>query len=66
MAEIINLKRVRKRLQRQDEAEAAAANRARFGRTAVQRTLDAAAPTQLRNGLDGAKLTDDPTPPDPD
>jgi hypothetical protein len=37
MADIINLRRRRKRLQREKDAEAAAQNRGRFGRSADER-----------------------------
>ena len=37
MADVINLRRRRKRLQREKDAEAAAQNRSRFGRSAGER-----------------------------
>jgi hypothetical protein len=40
MAEVVNLKRFRKRAQRAQSAQQADANRARFGRTKSDRALD--------------------------
>jgi hypothetical protein len=41
MADVINLKRFKKRAEREASAKLADANRARFGRTKSQRALDA-------------------------
>ena len=41
MGEILNLKRFRKRSEREQAAKAAETNRARFGRTKSERTADA-------------------------
>ena len=40
MADVINLKRFKKRSEREQSAKQADANRARFGRTKAERTLD--------------------------
>jgi uncharacterized protein DUF4169 len=40
MAEVVNLKRFRKRAERQQSAKQADANRTRFGRTKSERALD--------------------------
>jgi hypothetical protein len=39
MADIINLKRFRKRVEREESAKQAEANRTRFGRTKSERTI---------------------------
>jgi Domain of unknown function (DUF4169) len=41
MGDVINLKRFKKRVERDQSAKAADANRARFGRTKAERTVDA-------------------------
>jgi len=40
MAEVVNLKRFKKRAERDQSAKQAEANRARFGRTKSERVLD--------------------------
>ena len=40
MADVINLKRFKKRSEREQSAKQADANRARFGRTKAERALD--------------------------
>ena len=40
MGDLINLNRFKKRIERDDAAKAADANRARFGRTKVERDLE--------------------------
>ena len=40
MAEVVNLKRFRKRVEREASAKQADANRTRFGRTKSERVLD--------------------------
>ena len=55
-AEIINLRRRRKTGERVDQAEVAAANRAKFGRTAADKQGQAAAGTQAARRLDGHRL----------
>jgi hypothetical protein len=41
MGDVVNLKRFRKRIERDQSAKAADANRARFGRTKAERSSDA-------------------------
>jgi hypothetical protein len=55
MAEIVNLNRVRKAKARTDAGKAAEANRAKFGRTKVERDAEAAEQAQRKALLDGAK-----------
>ncbi|MFT4255068.1 MAG: DUF4169 family protein [Caulobacter sp.] len=55
MAEILNLNRARKAKAKTDAKQAAAENRARFGRTKAEKTLDAARADKLSRTLDGAK-----------
>ncbi len=55
MAEIINLRRQRKRKQRKTAEQAAAANRAKFGRTAEQKKLDEARADADQKKLDGLR-----------
>jgi len=61
MAEIVNLNRARKAKAKADAGKAAEANRAKFGRSKVER--DAAAADKARRDalLDGAKREEDPT-----
>ena len=40
MAEVVNLKRFRKRVEREQSAKRANVNRTRFGRTKAERVLD--------------------------
>ena len=40
MGDVVNLKRFKKRVERDQSAQAADANRARFGRTKAERTAD--------------------------
>ncbi len=58
MAEIVNLRQVRKQRARAKAAEQAAANRARHGRTPAQKQADAAEAARRRALLDGAKVDD--------
>ncbi len=58
MAEIVNLRRVRKARDRAAAATAAEANRAKFGRTKAEREADAVEQARVRRTLDGAKLDD--------
>ena len=58
MAEIINLRRVKKQQARQDAAHQAAENRVRHGRTKAERAHDTAAEAERereRKRLDGLK-----------
>lgn len=41
MGDVVNLKRFKKRIERDQSAKAADANRARFGRTKAERTAEA-------------------------
>jgi hypothetical protein len=51
MGDVINLKRFKKRMERDQSAQAADANRARFGRTKSERVADT-----KRNNLVNEKL----------
>ena len=56
MAEIVNLRLVRKRKARDDKDAAAAANRAKFGRTKAEREVEALKREQADRLLDGHRL----------
>lgn len=56
MAEIVNLKSVRKAKARTEKERAAEANRAKFGRTKAERKADDAEKARLDRTLDGARL----------
>lgn len=56
MAEIVNLRRVRKQHAREAEAAAAAENRARYGRTLAERAAPTQADAERNRVLDGARL----------
>jgi Domain of unknown function (DUF4169) len=56
MAEIVNLNRARKAKARTEAGEAAAANRAKHGRTAAERERQEGIEARRRTLLDGAKL----------
>ncbi|NGM52383.1 DUF4169 family protein [Caulobacter sp. 602-2] len=58
MAEILNLNRARKAKAKTDAKQTAVENRARFGRTKAEKTLDAARAEKLSRALDGAKRED--------
>ena len=62
MAEIINLRIARKARKRSDAEKQADANRAKFGRTKAERTVQRLDDVRNDRALDGAKLTDDETP----
>lgn len=55
MSNIVNLRQARKNKVRADKAREAEENRARFGRTKVQRAADAAEEQRRISTLDGAK-----------
>jgi hypothetical protein len=55
MGEIVNLRKARKARARADAAEEAAANRARFGRTASEQESERLEQEQAKRRLDGAK-----------
>ncbi|ANW05999.1 DUF4169 family protein [Bradyrhizobium icense] len=58
MGDVINLKRFKKRTEREQSARQADANRARFGRTKVERVLDERRKDRAGNLLDQHKLED--------
>jgi hypothetical protein len=58
MAEILNLNQARKTKAKTDAKTKAAENRAKFGRTKADKTLDAARADKLKRDLDGAKRED--------
>ena len=55
MAEIINLRRIRKQKARADKEEQAAQNRALFGRTKAEKLKQAAEKAQADKHIDGHK-----------
>ena len=55
MAEIVNLRQVRKAKKRQDEAQRADENRKRFGRTQSEKALQSREAQRAEATLDGAK-----------
>ncbi len=65
MAEIINLRRVRKQRARQEAEQQAQQNRIAFGRTKAERSLTEAERDKAARTLDGhhlARPDDEPTP----
>ncbi|WP_081916948.1 DUF4169 family protein [Caulobacter sp. UNC358MFTsu5.1] len=58
MAEILNLNQARKAKAKTEAKTKAAENRAKFGRTKADKTLDAARAEKLKRDLDGAKRED--------
>jgi hypothetical protein len=58
MADVINLKRFKKRNEREQSAKLADANRARFGRTKAERALDEHRKDRAGTFLDQHKLDD--------
>lgn len=56
MGDVINLKRFKKRLERDQSAKAADANRARFGRTKAERATDAKRTTRATELLDQHRI----------
>lgn len=59
MADIINLRQARKAKVRRDAESAAAANRAKFGRTKAEKQRDAREVARLVSDLEGAKRETD-------
>jgi len=55
MAEILNLNRARKAKARADDKTRAAENRAKHGRSKIEKTLDQLRADKLKRDLDGAK-----------
>jgi len=58
MAEILNLNRARKAKAMADDKTRAAENRAKHGRSKVEKTLDQLRADKLRRDLDGARRED--------
>jgi Domain of unknown function (DUF4169) len=56
MGDVVNLKRFRKRAEREQSAKQADANRARFGRTKTERTLDERHTTRANDVLDQHRI----------
>ena len=56
MGEIVNLKRVRKRSEREQAAKEAEANRARFGRSKSERAADAMRAKRANDRLDQHRI----------
>ncbi len=56
MGEVVNLRRARKAKGRNERAQHADENRARFGRTAAEREGQAAADVKAERDLDGHRL----------
>ena len=56
MAEVVNLRRVRKAKTRAEDAVRAEANRMAYGRSKAERSSAKAAAERLAKRLDGAKL----------
>ena len=56
MAEIVNLRRVRKRLAREADAAAAAENRVRHGQTRAEQAAPVQEAAERNRVLDGARL----------
>jgi regulator of protease activity HflC (stomatin/prohibitin superfamily) len=59
MAEIVNLRRVRKQRARQDAEDQAQQNRVAFGRTKAERTLTEAEREKVARVLDGHRMKPD-------
>jgi hypothetical protein len=58
MVEILNLNKARKAKAKTEDKTRAAENRAKHGRSKIEKTLDAARADKLRRDLDGAKRED--------
>ena len=56
MGDVVNLKRVRKRLAREQSAKQADANRARFGRSKSERNAEAARETRAHELLEQHRI----------
>jgi Domain of unknown function (DUF4169) len=56
VGDVVNLKRFKKRSEREQSAKQADANRARFGRTKSERTKDAQRATHASNLLDQHRI----------
>jgi hypothetical protein len=58
MADIVNFNQARKAKAKADDKSRAAENRAKFGRTKAEKTLETARADKLKRDLDGAKRED--------
>lgn len=58
MGEVVNLKRLRKRGEREQSAKQAEANRARFGRSRAERTADERRAQRASELLDQHRIDD--------
>jgi hypothetical protein len=56
MADVVNLKRFKKRVEREESAQQAEANRTRFGRTKSERTLDQRRTNRANDLLDQHRI----------
>ena len=56
MGDLVNLKQVKKRIARDEAAKQSETNRARFGRTKVERQRDELDAQHIRNSLDRHRL----------
>ena len=61
MGDIVNLKRFKKRSEREQAAKQADANRARFGRTKADRTLDELRATRADKHLEQHRIDGEDT-----
>jgi len=59
MGELVNLKRFRKRAEREQSAKQAGANRGRFGRTKSERMLDRRRENRASDLLDQHRIDDE-------
>lgn len=59
MGDVVNLNRVRKRVERHDSSRQAEANRMRFGRTKTERARDEQRTKRTNELLDQHRLTGD-------
>jgi len=59
MGDVVNLKRFKKRTERESSAKQAEVNRARFGRTKSERALDDARATRANDLLDAHRIDDE-------
>jgi hypothetical protein len=56
MGDVVNLRRARKKIERQDAEQEAAANRLQHGRSKAQRALDAKRNAKSRRDLDRHRI----------
>ena len=56
MGEVVNLRKVRKRAKKQEDAERAAANRLVHGRSKAERTLEAKHSDKMHRQLDAHRI----------